>query len=67
MKSARKSVDKTTKMRYVTCIAKELGVHRTTVHGWFAGKSPSPLAKRLLEEKFPELYEEITKCRRNTR
>jgi len=32
-------------------IARELGVHRQTVVGWFIGKSkPSPLAKEKIEQ-----------------
>lgn len=61
MKSAKKSVDRTTDLRYVSEIAKQLGVHRTTVHGWFTGTRPSPLAAALLKAKFPKLYEEIMK------
>jgi len=61
-KSAKKTVDKTTEMKYVSHIAKELGVHRATVHGWFTGTKPSPMAAALLKARFPKLYEEIVGC-----
>jgi hypothetical protein len=48
-------------------MAAELGIHRTTIHGWIAGrKKPSPMAARLLREKFPKFYEEITNGKQST-
>jgi len=66
-RSAKKTVDQTTDLRYVSHMAAELGIHRTTIHGWIAGrKKPSPMAARLLREKFPKFYEEITNGKQST-
>lgn len=43
-------------------IAASLGINRSTLSRWRRGLTkPSPLAIVIIKEKFPELWEELTK------